>query len=102
MNDQMRTVVTVDLTKSPSLKNSAYVHKICAKNAYAEIQTDEDFFHREYDVLERLENLFSDNKKIPEQKVWKYRPLTDFFERLEKYSVTLDIDEIEENKVIAW
>ena len=96
LNDQSRTIVQVDLTKNPSLKNSAYVHKICANNVYAEIQIDEDFFHRDYDVLERLESLLSENKKIPEQKVWKYRPLTDFFERLEKYSVTLDIDEIEE------
>lgn len=96
LNDQARSIVAVDLSKNPSLKNSAYVHKICAKNNFFEIQLDDDLFHREYDVLERLENLLTENKKIPEQKIWKYRPLTEYFERLKKSSVTLGIDEIEE------
>ena len=96
LNDQSRAVVAKDLTKSATTKNLAYVHKICATHSYDEVWIDEENFYRDYDVLESLENLLSDNKKISKQKTWKYRPLTEYFEGLEKYSVTLDIDEIEE------
>lgn len=96
LNDQSRSIVTIDVTKNPSLKNSAYVHKICSQNTFYEIQIESDLLYRDYNILEHLENLLADNKKISKQKVWKYRPLTEYFEKLEKYSVTLDIDEIEE------
>ena len=41
LNDHSRDIVCIDLHKPISLKNSAYVHKICANNDYFEFQLDD-------------------------------------------------------------
>ena len=68
LNDQSRSIVTIDVTKNPSLKNSAYVHKICSQNTFYEIQIESDLLYRDYNILEHLENLLADKKKLPNKK----------------------------------
>ena len=74
----------MDVTKSATSRNLAYVQKICERNEYISIETDEDFFYRSYDVLAQLEALLADEKNMFKPRTWKYLPLTDYFERLEK------------------
>ena len=95
LNDQARSIVSIDVTHPASTRNLAYVHKICERNEYISILTDEDFFYRSYDVLAQLEALMADEKNMFKPRTWKYLPLTDYFERLEKSSVTLSFDDIE-------
>lgn len=102
LNDQPRTTVQLSLAHPPSVKNSAYVHKICAPNEFEIIYTMEDVTSmRTYDVLKALEGVANEPEKGTRVKrtidpSWKHYRLKQFFAMSVAASITLTFLQIEE------
>ena len=100
--DQPRTVVQVDLSRPPSIKNSAYIHKICEQSQFEIYYTMEDVgAMRPYDVLAVLgeidaapEKGVRTKKDIPEN--WRHMKFKQFLAASTAASVTLTLKELEE------
>ena len=101
LTDQPRATVTLDLSRPPSVKNSAYIHQICALNEYEIIRTDKDISYlRPFDVLSILDGIaqapsHAGKEKPPISENWKYRRLKTYFAKCTASSVTLTFREIE-------
>lgn len=103
--DQPRTIVTIDLKKTPSIRNSAYVHKMCVANEYEIVKTMEDIsILRPFDVYALLDSILtcpserkSKTQITPE---WKYYKLKKYFSRHSESSITLTFSQIE--KIIGF
>ena len=99
--DQPRTTVPLDLSRPPSVRNSAYVHQICALSETEVIQTDKDISYlRPFDVMSILENIARQmdtpvRAKPPIGPDWKYHKLKQYFSKCSAASVTLTFREIE-------
>lgn len=102
LTDQQRTIVPIDLTRPPTVMNSAYIHKMCEANEVELIRTMEDIsILRPYDVVRILEGIAS--KKPPGTRVkkeinstWKHYSLKMFFAKSTASSITLTFKQIEE------
>lgn len=100
--DQARTVVPLDLRRPPSVKNSAYIHKLCELNEFETVRTMEDIESMTtYDVLRTLEQVAGAPEKGVRVKReigpdWKHYKLKQYFERCTAASVTLTFSQIEE------
>lgn len=101
LSDQPRTIVTLDLSRPPSVRNSAYIHRICALNDMEILRTDKDIgYLRPFDVMSILENIAKRQEELPKEKPpigpdWKYNKLKQFFSKCSSVSVTLTFKEIE-------
>ena len=97
--DQPRTTVPLDLRSPPSVKNSAYIHKLCMANEFQMVSTMEDVsLLRPYDVYSILEG-FSETKKRVKKVIrpdWKHYKLKQYFAKSEAASITLTFSEIEQ------
>jgi len=99
--DQPRTVVQIDLSRPPSIKNSAYIHKICEQSSFEVYRTMEDIgAMTPYDVMAALGEIEAappkgtrQKKEIPEN--WKHIKLKQYFAACTAASVTLTFKEIE-------
>lgn len=102
LNDQPRTTVQLDLERPPSIKNSAYVHKICQQNEFEILRTMEDVgAMTPYDVLRVLEGLADEPPKGTRRKrtigpKWKHYRLKQYFASCTAATVTLTFLQIEE------
>lgn len=101
LNDQPRTTVQLDLRHPPSIRNSAYVHKICAVNEFEIVRTMEDIsILRPYDVYSILEGIAAEKPKGRMKKEihpgWKHYKLKLFFAQSSASSITLTFKQIEE------
>ncbi len=102
LNDQPRTTVQLDLSRPPSIRNSAYIHKICALNEFEVIRTSEDLsLMRPYDVLHALQEIAEEPPKGTRVKreigpEWKHYRLKQYFANTTAASVTLTFLQIEE------
>ena len=102
LGDQARTVVTLDMRRPPSVKNSAYIHKICAVNEFELIRTMEDIGSmRPYDVLKALEEISNvpepgTRRKREINEKWKHYGFKKYLSECSAASVTLTFREIEE------
>ena len=99
--DQPRTTTTIDLSRPPSIKNSAYIHKICALNELEVIRSDKDVSYlRPFDIMSILEEI-ADRPEQPQKEKppigdkWKYHKLKEYFAKCKSASVTLTFKEIE-------
>lgn len=83
--DQPRTTVQLDLSQPPSIRNSAYIHRICALNDLEVIRTDKDISYlRPFDIMSILEGISQRQGAIVKSKQpinpdWKYYKLKVFF-----------------------
>ncbi len=101
LTDQPRTTVQLNLHRPPSVRNSAYVHKMCVANEFEVVQTMEDIsVLRPYDVYSILEGIASGQrlKRIKKEirPDWKHIKLKEFFSKAIAASVTLTFEMIEE------
>lgn len=104
LNDQPRTTVPLDLKKPPSVKNSAYIHKMCAVNEFIQIKTMEDItLLRPYDVCKILGDISEQAEPKPYYRTkkaitpdWKHYPLKQYFSTKRAASVTLTFKKIEQ------
>ena len=101
LTDQPRTTVQLNLHRPPSVRNSAYVHKMCVANEFEVVQTMEDIsVLRPYDVYSILEGIASGQrlKRIKKEirPDWKHIKLKEFFSKATAASVTLTFEMIEE------
>lgn len=102
LNDHERTTVQLDLRRPPSVRNSAYIHKICALNDFEVVRTMEDLDAvRPYDVMRILEGVADLPPKGTRLKreigpEWKHYKLKQFFSQCTAASVTLSFLQIEE------
>lgn len=99
--DQPRTTVPLDLTRPPSIRNSAYIHKMCAVNEFEIVQTMEDIsILRPYDVYGILEGitLRQEQKRIKREirPNWRHYKLKEFLSKSAASSITLTFAQIEE------
>ena len=99
--DHPRTTVQLNLHRPPSVRNSAYVHKMCVANEFEVVQTMEDIsVLRPYDVYSILEGIASGQrlKRIKKEirPDWKHIKLKEFFAKATAASVTLTFEMIEE------
>ncbi len=100
LDDQPRTIMLLDPSKSPSAANSVYVHEICASSEYEIIRTEKDTdTMRPYDVCETLEKIIEKKKNQGEKGEisphWKYYDLKMYFAKCTAASVALTFGEIE-------
>ena len=101
LTDHTRTVVPLDVTRPPSVKNSAYIHKLCAENEFEVIRTMEDVgAMRPYDIIKALEGVTE--ARIPNRRVkreigpsWKHIKLKEHLSACTASSITLTFREIE-------
>jgi len=102
LNDHPRTTVQLDLSRPPSIKNSAYIHKLCAQNEFEQIHTMEDIgAMSSYDVLRALEGIADEPPKGTRVKReigpgWKHFKLKQYFAQSTAASITLTFMQIEE------
>ena len=102
LNDQPRTTTQLDLRKPPSIRNSAYIHKICAQNEFELKQEMESLESlKPFDVLDTLRGVQESppkgartKKEITPQ--WKHYGLKSFLASCTTASITLSFQEIEE------
>lgn len=99
--DQPRTTVQLDLRYPPSIRNSAYVHKMCVASEFEIVQTMEDIaVMRPYDVYSILEGIASGQSlkrtKKEIRQDWKHYKLKMFFAKATAASITLTFEKIEE------
>lgn len=101
LTDQPRTTVQLNLRHPPSIRNSAYVHKMCVANEFEIVQTMEDIsILRPYDVYNILEGIAAEKpvgrvKKQIKQS-WKHYKLKEYFAKSTSASVTMTFSMIEE------
>lgn len=101
LTDQPRTTVQIDLSKPPSIKNSAYIHKICQQNAFEIYRTMEDVeAMRPYDILAVLGEIGATppkgtryKKEIPD--TWKHIKFKQYLAACTASTVTLTFKELE-------
>ena len=99
--DQPRTTTVLDLSRTPSIKNSAYIHRICALSDLEVIRTDKDVSYlRPFDILSILEKINErpeqpQKEKPPISEKWKYNKLKQYFAKCTSTSITLTFKEIE-------
>lgn len=99
--DQPRTTVQLDLSRPPSIRNSAYIHKICEANEFEQIRVMEDFeFIKPFDVCLALEEIQGSTPKGVRVKKdiapgWKHYGLKQYLSKCSASSVTLTFSEIE-------
>lgn len=101
--DHPKAIVQMFGTKRQTLKNSAYVHKMCALNDFQLVKTVEDTdLYRPYDVLAALHEIEMGAPRGAYQKPkeinadWKYIKLKDYFADAEFSKRTLTFKQIEE------
>lgn len=99
--DQPRTVVPLNLRHPLSIRNSVYVHKMCAANEFEMVQTMEDIsVLRPYDLCTILEGIAESQtgKKVKKEirPNWKHYKLKEFFSQATAASITLTFKMIEE------
>lgn len=99
--DQPRTTVQLDLSQPPSIRNSAYIHRICALSDLEVIRTDKDISYlRPFDIMSILEGISQRQETIVKSKPpinpgWKYYKLKSFFAKCTSASITLTFKEME-------
>ena len=102
--DQPRTTIQLDLSRPPSVRNSAYIHRMCEANELEIVQTMEDIsVLRPYDVCNILEGIAVRHEQMQEQKRikreirpdWKHYKLKMFFAKSTASSITLTFKQIE-------
>lgn len=99
--DQPRTTVPLDLSRPPSVRNSVYIHRICALSEVEVIRTDKDISYlRPFDIMTILEGIAQRQEQTVKSKPpigpeWKYHKLKHFFAKCTSASVTLTFKEIE-------
>lgn len=100
--DQPRAVVQIDLSRPPSMKNSAYIHKICEMNEHEIYLTMKDVTAmRPYDVLTVLGEIKEEppkgartkKKDIPDN--WKHIALKRLLAKSTAASVTMSFKDLE-------
>ena len=101
LTDQPRTTVQLNLRYPLSIRNSAYVHKMCVANEFEIVQTMEDIsVLRPYDVYNILEGIAAEKPvgRIKKQitQSWKHFKLKEYFAKCTAASVTLSFTMIEE------
>lgn len=99
--DQPRTVVPLNLSHPPSIRNSAYIHKMCASNEFEMVMTMEDIsVLRPYDLCAILEGIADKQtgKRVKKEirQDWKHYKLKEFFSQATTASITLTFEKIEE------
>ena len=102
--DQPRTTIQLDLSRPPSVRNSAYIHRMCEANEFEIVQTMEDIsVLRPYDVCNILEGIAVRHEQMQEQKRikreirpdWKHYKLKMFFAKSTASSITLTFKQSE-------
>ncbi len=101
--DQAHTIVPLNISRRPSVKNSAYVHTICTQNEFELVTTMEDITNmRHYDVLAALEDIEKTKNKNQAKKIknvittkWKHYKLKQYFAEATAASITLTFRDIE-------
>jgi group II intron reverse transcriptase/maturase len=101
LTDQARTTVPLDISRPPSVLNSAYIHKMCEPNEFELIRTMEDIdVLRPYDVCNVLEGFAAspsgERIKSAITPRWKYYKLKMFFAESSAASITLTFKQIED------
>jgi hypothetical protein len=101
LTDQARTTVPLDISRPPSVLNSAYIHKMCEPNEFELIRTMEDIdVLRPYDVCNVLEGFAAspsgERIKSAITPRWKYYKLKMFFADSSTASITLTFKQIED------
>lgn len=99
--DQPRTTVQLNMRYPPSIRNSAYVHKMCTASEFEMFQTMEDItVLRPYDVYNILGDIASGQRTGKTKKQirpdWKHYKLKEFFSQSTAASITLTFAMIEE------
>ena len=102
--DHPRTTVVLDLDKPPSVKNSAYIHKLCQANQLEVIQVDEADLLHPYDVLAALEGIQEQTtrkegkgrEKRDLTPKWKYWKLKEYLGEHDEATIIITFKEIEE------
>lgn len=102
LTDQHRTVVQLDLSRPPSVKNSAYIHKLCEQNEFELVRVMEDVTAlRPYDVMAALEDIKETppkgkryKKEISEN--WKHIKFKRYLAKQTAASITLTFKQLEE------
>lgn len=102
LNDQPRTTIQLDLKRPPSIRNSAYIHKICEANEFEQLRTMEDVGSmRPFDIMKVLEDVSV--VRLPGQRIkreidpqWKHYKLKKYFSECTASSVTLTFLQVEE------
>lgn len=105
LQDQPRALVPLDITKPPSVYNSAYIHKICELNELEIIRTDEDITYlRPYDVRRILTTISEDAAENTTRKFitpkWRYYALKLYLQKITADKVTLTFAQIE--KIVGF
>lgn len=101
VSDQLRTTVQLGLTKSPSVRNSAYVHACCKGNEMELIRTLTDItVLTPYDMRSILEGIAAEHpKRIRSKKpitpTRKHYKLKQFFAASTERSITLTFQQLE-------
>ena len=99
--DQPRTTVQINLHRPPSVRNSAYIHKMCVANEFEVVRTMEDIsVLRPYDVYSILEGIATGQRLKRGKKElcpdWKHINLKEYFSKATTASITLSFETIEE------
>ena len=92
--DQRKAVVPLDVTRSPTVKNLAYVHAMCGYREIQFIEVDEPL-DSENDLKTVLEQLATQTKIERRKEKLKFSPLASHFRELTASRLTLTFDEIE-------
>ena len=100
--DQPRAIIPIDLSRPPSIKNSAYIHKICELNQHEIYLTMKDVSAmRPYDVLSILGEIKEEPPKGARTKKkiitddWKHIALKRFLSQSTAASVTMSFKDLE-------
>lgn len=101
LSDQLRTTVQLDLTKSPAVRNSAYVYACCKGNEVELIRTISDIsVLTPYDMHAVLEGIAAEHPKSTRTKrpitpSWKHYKLKRFSAASTERSITLTFQQLE-------
>ena len=102
LTDQARTIVPLSLSRPPSIRNCAYIHRVCEINELENIWAEEGTSGmRTYDVMAALEGIArpkgdSAQVKSPITSKWKYYKLKVFFAGSTAATISLPFKKIEE------
>lgn len=102
LTDQPRTVVQVDFSSFPSIRNSAYIHKICEQNHFELVYTMEDVdLMRPFDILSVLHEIGEKQEGARQTKGeitsdWKHIRLKRYIAESTAATINLTFKEIEE------
>lgn len=101
LTDQPKDVIQIDVRRAPSIRNSAYIHRMCIENEFEIVRTMEPISTlRPYDVYQALEGIAAGD---PPKRVkgsirpsWKHFKLKQYFSNCTAASITLTFSQIEE------